>query len=342
MQKTFKLSDLYWALIWTMTKISYLIVPIPLLFLFARAKGYVLSFISPKRAKVRESLASFFGETKSEKERRAIARRYFQYMERLNLSLLWPKIRGFAGAEKCEIEGLQNLQAALAAGKGAILLTSHFGYSRLIKPLLKRLNYKVWLAGPQNMMDNAEPWSKFSDFVYHKLLRMPVFSLRENNDLPTALNVRPLVQVLQRNEILVLTADGLRASNLVPVKIGPEMVPFAAGSIGLARGTGTMILPTFVVDSGKGWIGLKMIIGKPLELQHTRHQKEDFQVNLERFGRIFEDMVFRYPQLYRWKKPGFFKRRLERLDSDVADRYLGGLSKPKKRKAKKKKKWKSL
>jgi KDO2-lipid IV(A) lauroyltransferase len=342
MQKTFKFSDLYWALIWAITKISYLIVPVPLLFLFVNVKGYVLSFISPKRAKVRESLSSFFGDTKSEKELRVIARRYFQYMERLNLSLLWPKIQGFAWADKCAIEGLQHLEAALAQGKGAILLTSHFGYSRLIKPLLKRKNHKVWLVGPQNMQDNSEPWSKFADFAYNKLLKMPVFSLRENNDLPTTLNVRPLVQVLQRNEILVLTADGLRASNLVPVKIGPEMVPFAAGSVSLARGTGTMILPTFVVDSGKGLIGLKMVIGKPLELQHSRDQKDDFQVNLERFGRIFEDLVYRYPQLYRWKKPGFFKRRLERLDSDVADRYLGGLSKPKKRKTKKKKKWKSL
>ena len=162
--------------------------------------------------------------------------------------------------------------------------------------------------------------TQFGNFIYHRFLDLPTFSAHEEDDLAANLNIRPLVQALQRNEILIMTVDGVRASNFIEVKILGQIIPFATGSISMAGGTGAVVLPTFVVDSNTRAIGIKLIIEKPLELEHTDNPKQDLRVNIERFARIFESYIDRYPHLYRWGNNYFEKRRwASRID--VADRY---------------------
>ena len=323
MNNKFRLSDVYWALVWLALKIVYLIVPVPLLFLWARMKGFVLSFLSKERSEVIKNLANIFGNKKSEKEIRAIARQHFMHLERLEFSKIWRKIQGFAFAKRCPLEGLQHLDAALAEGKGAILLTAHYGYSRQIRHFLRLHNYPAWIVGSQLPKDKPDPLSKFGRFLHDRVFKIPEFKVEEENDLPTGLNIRPLVQKLQKNEIVILTADGLRASNVVEGKLLGVRTAFATGSVSLARGTGAKILPAFVVDSGSGLIGLKLCLEPRLELQYTDNPKDDFKANLAQFARVFETYMMRYPHLSRWTKREFFGKRHKALKAVVADRYRG-------------------
>jgi KDO2-lipid IV(A) lauroyltransferase len=323
MQKIFKLGDVYWTLVWLITKIAYRIVPVPLLFLWAQAKGFLLSFVSTERFAVKENLVKVFGHEKSEKEIRRIVRQHFEHLQRLQLSKIWHKIQGHAYANRCPVEGLPHLDAALRDGKGVILLTAHFGYSRQIKHFLRLRNYPAWIVGSQLPKDRPDPLTKFGRFVHERLLKIPEFVPAEENDLPTGLNVRPLVQALQRNEIVILTADGLRSSSVIEGRLLGVRTAFAAGSVSLARGTGAQILPAFVVDSGEGLIGLKLCIEPPLALQHTANPKDDCRANLERFARVFENYIQRYPHLSRWSKREFFGKRRKALKAEVTDRYAG-------------------
>lgn len=323
MSKNFKVSDIPRTLAWLALKIVYLLVPVPLLFLCARLKGFVLSFLSKERSEVIKNLANIFGDEKSEKEIRAIARQHFMHLERLQFSKIWRKIQGFAFAKSCPLEGLEHLHAALAEGKGAILLTAHYGYSRQIRHFLRLHNYPAWIVGSQLPKDKPDPLSKFARFLHDRLFKIPEFKVEEENDLPTGLNIRPLVQKLQKNEIVILTADGLRASNVVEGKLLGVRTAFATGSVSLARGTGAKILPAFIVDSGSGLIGLKLCIEPSLPLQYSDNPKEDFKVNLEQFVRVFESYIVRYPHLSRWTKREFFGKRYKALKAVVTDRYSG-------------------
>ncbi|MDZ7359712.1 MAG: hypothetical protein ONB46_03145 [candidate division KSB1 bacterium] len=323
MQKTFKLSDVYWTLVWLIAKIAYTIVPVPLLFLWARAKGFLLSFVSKERFAVKENLVKVFGHEKNDKEIRRIARRHFEHLQRLQLSKIWHKIQGHAYANRCPAEGLPHLDAALRHGKGAILLTAHFGYSRQIRHFLRLRHYQAWIVGSQLPKDRPDPLTQFGRFVHDRLLKIPEFVPAQENDLPTGLNVRPLVQALQRNEIVILTADGLRSSSVIEGRLLGVRTAFATGSVSLARGTGAPILPAFVVDSGEGLIGLKLCIETPLALQQTANPKADCRANLEQFARVFEDYIKRYPHLSRWTKREFFGKRYKALKAEVADRYAG-------------------
>ncbi|RMD97709.1 MAG: hypothetical protein D6814_08965, partial [Calditrichaeota bacterium] len=229
----------------------------------------------------------------------------------------------FASADKLRIEGLHHLDEALALKSGAILLTAHFGYGRLIKHLMRLHGYPAWLVGPKVEEKPKHKYSPFAKFVYRKILNMPEFSVNEENDIESNLNIRPLVQKLKNNEILILTADGLRASSLLDVKVIGQIVPMATGSVSLARATGAQILPAFGVDDDEGEIGIKLVIEKPMELTITQNAKEDARVNLQKFGCILESYINRYPHLYRWAKANFFKKRQQFSKVDVADRYAG-------------------
>jgi KDO2-lipid IV(A) lauroyltransferase len=323
MSTYFRLSDLFWALVWLAKKIAYTIAPVPLLFLWARMKGWVRSFISPDRREIKKNLTNVFGDEKSEKEIGRLARQHFVHLERLEFSKIWRKVQGYAFAKRCPIEGLENLHAALAEGKGAILLTAHYGYSRQIRHLLRLHDFPAWIVGSQLPKDKPDPLSKFARFLHDRVFKMPEFKAEEENDLPTGLNIRPLVQKLQQNEIVILTADGLRASNVVEGKLLGVRTAFATGSVSLARGTGAKILPAFVVDSGSGLIGLKLCLEPPLALQHTDNPKEDFKANLEKFALVFETYMRRYPHLSRWTKREFFGKRYKALKAAVTDRYRG-------------------
>lgn len=323
MSTYFRLSDVYWAFVWLATKIAYTLVPVPLLFLWARMKGWVRSFISPDRFEVKKNLTNIFGNEKNEKEIRRLVRQHFMHLQRLEFSKIWRKVQGYAFARRVPLEGLEHLHAVLAAGKGAILLTAHYGYSRQIRHLLRLHNYPAWIVGSQLPKDKPDPLSKFGRLLHDRVFKIPEFKVEEENDLPTGLNIRPLVQKLQKNEIVILTADGLRASNVVEGTLLGVRTAFATGSVSLARGTGAKILPAFVVDSGTGLIGLKLCLEPPLALQYTDNPKEDFKANLAKFALVFETYMRRYPQLSRWTKREFYGKRYKALKAVVTDRYSG-------------------
>jgi KDO2-lipid IV(A) lauroyltransferase len=306
-------------------KLLYSFVPIPLLFRGASLSGTIRSLVSKKRHALIRLLASLFGHEKTAAEIRLIARRHFQYLQRRDLAWIWPQLQGFAHSQHCPIEGLHHIDAALSQGNGAILLTAHFGYGRLIKPLLRKRQYPVLVVGPQIVKEPGQKPSR-RRIYRNSLLRLPRFSASKDNDLPTGLNVRPLVDALRRNQLLVMTADGLRASTLVCANLLGELVPFASGPFSLAKGTGAQILPTFVVDSEADAIGIKVVIQEPMAIADTGRPKCDLQSNIDRFAQHLESFIRHFPHLYLYihgAKSNRFKRRLSAMKVDVADRHRG-------------------
>lgn len=298
--------DLYRIPLWTATKVLYAVTPVPLLFRLFKARGTVKWLVSKRRGKVLWRMERFFGSTRSEEELRRIARHRLEFNERRQLTRLWPHIQGFAGRESCEIEGLDHLDAALATGKGAILATMHFGYGRLIKPLLEPRGYTAWVVGNAGAGQSVpSPFTRVGLFVHSRLLRLPRIMRPDLADLQAGINLRPLLTAMSRNEILILPLDapgahGLgRDGSLRRVPVLGQNVLFSPGPISLARGTATPLLPAFVVDSDDGTgVGLRLDILPPLDLQRSERLREDTDVNLERFASVFQEYLRRYPHLF--------------------------------------------
>lgn len=329
-EKLFRPRDLFLTFVWLCGKIFYAIAPMRMLFLWANIKGWFKSRTAPQRITARNNLFEVFGDTKTEAEIRGIVRRHFQYSEKNELTYLLPRLRGFANPKLWPLEGLEYLQAALAPGKGAILLSAHFGYARLIKPVLCMNGYKVSIVGPkagmrrsrrqkQEREQKRSEFTRFGKFMYQRL--QVARDSYDMIDLAASLNIRPLVQVLSRNELLFIQGDGLHAANLVNIEILGQPVPFPQGIMSIARGTGAAVVPVFAIDT-PGDLGVRIIIGKPICFgKDLASAPETGTIHIEAFARVFESFVKRYPHLYRWSREKWLEKRRERGKRTVQERY---------------------
>jgi lauroyl/myristoyl acyltransferase len=312
----FAAADLYRIPFWVLMKLLYTLAPISLLLRLATLRGTIASFASPLRAEAKRALERYLGAT-DPRDLAVLLRRHFEYRSRARFARLWPQIRGFVGGDRIEVEGLHHLDEALAAGKGAILVSAHYGYSRLIKPILRAHGRKVLLTGNLRPgMPDFPPelfglptFTRVGSFVHTRLLRLPRWSRFDPRfqattavDLPVAMNIRPHVAALGRNEVLVILADGRRAQALRPASVLGMQVELAPGAVSLARATGALALPVFVIDDvgSNGGIGLRFVIHPPLELQRTADPNADLEVNLRRFAAVYEAQVRACPQDWHW------------------------------------------
>ncbi|MEK7728149.1 MAG: lysophospholipid acyltransferase family protein [candidate division KSB1 bacterium] len=329
-EKWFRPSDLYWPVVWLCGKMFYAVAPVPLLFLWANLKGWYKSLTSPQRTAAYNNLFAVFGDVKSEREIRALVRRHFQYAEKNELTYLLPRLPVFARPERWPVEGLEHLEAALAAGKGAILLSAHYGYARMIKPILSMRGYKVSIVGPkagirysrrykQEREQKRSEFTRFGKFMHQRL--QVARDSYDVIDLAATLNIRPLVQVLKRNEILFIQGDGLHAANLVNVEILGQSIPFPQGIMSIARGTGAAVVPVFAVDT-PGNLGLRIVIETPICFgEDVAAAPDTAAAHIEKFARVFESYVKRYPHLYRWTREKWMEKRRERGKRTVQERY---------------------
>ena len=109
--------------------------------------GTVDSLSYRARTTLMETLETHVGETTSRRELQRIVRRHLQTRRTGRFTLIWPQVRAFAGVETIPIQGLEDLDEALARGKGAILVTAYFGYVRMIKPILRSRGRRAVLVG---------------------------------------------------------------------------------------------------------------------------------------------------------------------------------------------------
>ncbi len=331
-KKRIKPSDLYWGLGWMFSYLFYSKASVSWLFVHARIKGIFRSIISSKRRSIAENLKVVYGKEKSAKEIKIITRRHFEYLEKNDLTFLLPQLKNFQVSSNWPIEGLEYLDAALEKKCGAILLSAHFGYGRVISHLLRLHGYKVNLVGVKsdptfsNRYKKDRQWrrqhrplSMFCKYMHER------FQLAKNAydvcDLVAHMNVRPLLKALKNNEILIILGDGLHALNFVNVKILNQILPFPTGPMSIANATGTTVLPTFAVDTKNG-LGIKIQIEQPLHIKPTNDSNNEIAEKIHQFAQIYQAYINRYPHLYRWSKDNWFEKRIKQSQKDVSERFV--------------------
>jgi lauroyl/myristoyl acyltransferase len=309
-----ELRDLYRVPGWFLAKAVYVLAPPSVMFRWADVVGTLeLSLARLQRAQVLTTIRHHLRGEAGDQDLRLVIRRYFRFRHRFRLAALWPQVRSFAGSEAVSVAGLQHLDQALAGGRGVILMSAHFGHSRLIKPVLRSRGYDPRLVGfpphgpgPQDVYPSL---SRLGEFVHTRLLRLPRASSRDERwqrtvgaDLFTHLNLRDHLNALSRNEILIILADGTAAHVSRYVRVMGIEVPMASGPVRLAQRTGAPALPVFVVDDpdARDPIGIRLLIGPPLDLRPSGTIGADLEENLRLFAAAYEEIARAYPHNWHW------------------------------------------
>jgi len=183
-------------------------------------------------------------------------------------------------------EGKAHIDRALAQGRGAIILTGHFG------------NWELLAA---SLVAQVAPLSPIARRVRSKRLDLLVRACRQKAgylsiDRDSA--TRDALRCLRRNELLGLLADV--DTNVDGVFVDffgrPAHTPYSPVAIALK--TGATILPTFIVRQPDD--SHCVIVEPPLVLKKTGNREQDFLVNTQNFTEIIESYVRRYPEQWIW------------------------------------------
>jgi lauroyl/myristoyl acyltransferase len=315
-QSVFEASDILRVPFWLLRKASYSYAPLSFQFRLASLRG-TLDSLSPRhRTGLVQTLEAHLGETTSRRELRRIARRHLQAVRKLHFTTVWPQVHDFAGVDAIRIDGLERLDAALDRGKGAILVSTHFGFPRMLKPIMSRRR-RVHLVGkpahrprpvgrpdPRTRRDLTRG-ERFADSLRFSRRRSEARWQQIAGDIEPGLNLRPALEALERNETLIILADGREGpAALHTLAVAGVEIPFAPGAVSIARSTGAPVLPAFVVDDPghSGPASLRLVIHPPLDLQVTHDQHDDLEVNLRRFADAYEQQIRAHPHNFIWSR----------------------------------------
>jgi KDO2-lipid IV(A) lauroyltransferase len=196
-----------------------------------------------------------------------------------------------------EIQGLEHLQAALAKGRGAIMIGGHF---TTIEIATRILGTVVPLNVVYRPMKNA-------------VLSRTMFTSFSRHGKPIAHDdIRTMIRALKKNEAVWYAPDqSYRNKGAAMVKFFGIPAATTTATSRLARISGAAVL-TYFPERLPGNAGYRVVIGPALE----DFPGVDAICDVERFNRLLEAQIRRIPEQYLW-----VHRRFKGLNADYPDYY---------------------
>ncbi len=220
-------------------------------------------------------------------ECRAIARRTFAHFGRLLVAVLrFSTLSRDQMRARVEFEGEDRVRAALAAGRGAIIVTGHFGFwelGGLAHPLV--LPPFSVLARP---LDNPR---------LHQLLE-DLRCATGNKVIYKQGALRRVLRALEQNECVAMLIDQhSHGPESVPVEFFGRPAPTTAALATLALRTGAPIVPAVALPLARG--RYRMVYEPAIEMP-AADSADPVRELTQRCADVLEMYVRRYPHLWLW------------------------------------------
>ena len=188
--------------------------------------------------------------------------------------------------EFVEFEGIHHIENALSLGNGAIILTGHFG------------NWELLAA---SISTKIAPLTPIVRELRSPRLNELVTKYRKKAGYATIdrdTGIRDALRCLRSNNLLGIVADVDTTVNGVFVDFfgRPAYTPYSP--IAFALKTGAVILPSFIIRQPDG--SHQAIIEPPMELKQTDNKKQDLIENTQKFTKIIETYIRKYPEQWIW------------------------------------------
>lgn len=302
-------------------------VPISMHLRLAFIRGRAAALVNAPHKHVRDNVSSAFsGELDASRVDR-IVREHLKFSNRLYLPWILPQLPKFSDPNNWPIHGMNHLDEALGHGNGAILASAHFGYVRMIVPILRAHGieaFQVAAAGPErDKRDQVQrEWLEgISSLQRRVFLRTRVFSeLLAPFHLPANLNIRPIVNALQNNYPVLIPGDGTRAAKFLRLPLLATQYPFPTGFIQIAMMTQAPVLPAFAYDDSSS-NSIVVVILPALNIDSTK----TISHNLLLFVEVFEGVLRELPHLWhRWSMPDCFDHDSKWTERNLEERYNAG------------------
>jgi len=187
------------------------------------------------------------------------------------------------------LSGCERLDAALAKGRGVIVLSAHLGNFFLVGTRLAIEGYitHVLVNQPEDLR-LAKLWDDCRSQAQLKTIHA-----RPRREAFLKLN-----EVLRRNEVVVVIADEYRSGSGIQVPLFGKTVIARRGPVTLALRTGAAIVPACMVRQSDD--SLELDIEPELELERSVRDQTRIRENTVRITEWLEHRVRAHPDQWNW------------------------------------------
>lgn len=239
------------------------------------------------RERTLQHLTLAFGNEKSPEEIRRIGRNMYRHFAMAGVdAILIPQMIDKGMDHFVAAENLQILDNALAEGKGAIVLTGHFGNWELMGAYVAQKGYPLKVIGAP--LDN--PW--LDRFVVDMRNRAGYANIMRGE------GARAIIRALKAGHVLAMLIDQDTKVNGVFVDFFGQKAHTAIGPVVLAERFQTPIIPVFMRMMPD--LTYQIECFPPVPLTWTGNKEKDLMANTQKCSDIYEAVIRRYPEQWAW------------------------------------------
>ena len=250
----------------------------------AALTGRCVFFLMPRRRQVAfENFAQVLGLPSTDPLVRRTARHAFgNYFKMFADFIMMDSLTPAEIRRMVRPEGRHYIDEALAAGKGAIVVTAHISNWDILAAASAVYGY------PVSAVTDELPLGPLSQVVVASRARIGMKMIPIG---PASL--RQIIKALGRNELVALASDLARGDRGVRVNFFNRPAVFPAGPAAIALKTGVPIIPAWGRRERNNLYIAE--IEAPIEVSRTGDTAHDIQVTTERIVRFFERIIRREP-----------------------------------------------
>ncbi|MEK6733468.1 MAG: lysophospholipid acyltransferase family protein [Candidatus Omnitrophota bacterium] len=275
-------------LLFRLVSFFVLVLPTRIGLMLGKIFGSLCFYILKKdRKKALENLDIAFKDSKSRIEKRAIAKKVFENLGKNLVEVISiPKLNknGIKRYVACKNIGI--LQQFLQQGKAVIILSAHFGNWELLA------HYLSIMGMPMNVIARRVRQSGLEAFLIRIRKKNGV------NILYRDASAKEVVGLLKNKEFAGIMPDqDMDSVSGVFVDFFNRLAWTPSGPAVLNFLTGATIVPCFIV---RREFGHEVLIEKPIELVKTEDRRKDISENTQRYTKVIEDHIRKFPDHWVW------------------------------------------
>ncbi len=263
-------------------------LPVKIILIFGKILGTLAFYIDRRHRNVayKNLRMALAGELSLSQSRKILKQNFQNFGMNLTETLIIPRFDRRYVDRYIEIEGKENLDAALAKQKGAIMLSIHMG------------NWEVYFAAVGIL--KLPVYILFEEQIKNPLLDKFLNQMRQSKGVKTlkvGSQMREAIHFLKENMIIGLVADhGIKEG--IPVEFFGRKTNTPTGAIRLALKFDKPILSTYVkrIKDNRH----KIVIMPAYNLRKSNNFNEDIVYNLTQINKIFENFIRENPAEYYW------------------------------------------
>ena len=256
------------------------------LWLGRRIGDLVFFFNKDRRLVAYANLKSAFASQKMPAELRQITKRVYRnmvqtFVEVLNLT----KVNRKYVDKYVEVVNMDRIRNAAKSARGTILLTAHFGDWELSSLVSSVEGFPILVLVREQKM---------------KRLNELLNQLRESNGckvIRKGMDVKNILKALYGKNIVGILSDQDAGRNGIFVDFFGRPTSYHSGPFEIAKHTGSLILPNFIVRTGGPYH--KLYLEEYIDFQKAQ-SADDIKMNIQKFAKLLEGYIRQYPDQWLW------------------------------------------